>query len=177
MIDIGVLTPLVSASEIEELFVQCQSGKFVFSRFLTEMKSRMVKQSPFHNFPSLLLSTEIDTDARPFGKEIMVAKLYGIQRGMAVLSLDDRISYHAHLSGFLSACDSAEDETAFSVQTYFIPRVVGVSDNCHVSFSWRSSWNSSVRLAIDGCGVAKTVLFSDERARKLQMFLGYFLGK
>lgn len=169
--------PLFSVSEIKEFSAQCQRGRFISSRFIAEAKHRVVKRTAFHNLPNMLLSDEVDADGRrPFGKEILVAKIYGIQQGIAVLSLDDRIPYHAHLSGFLSACESTGNECISSIQTYFIPRVPGITDNCQVSFSWCPADATPVQLMIDGCGVSKTLYFSGERAEKLKAFLQYFLG-
>ena len=167
---------LFSVSEIKEFSAQCRRGQFISSRFIAEAKHRVVKKTRFHTLPNMLLSDEVDVDSRPFGKEILVAKIYGIQQGMAVLSLDDRIPYHAHLSGFLSACESTGNECVSSIQTYFIPRVPGTTDNCQVSFSWRPEEATPVQLVIDGCGVSRTLLFSGERAEKLKAFLQYFLG-
>lgn len=167
---------LFSISEISELSARCQGGRFISSQFIAEAKHRIAKKTAFHTLPSMLLFNETDAGARPFGKEILVAKIYGIQQGMAVLSLDDRIPYHAHLSGFLSACELAGNECVSFIQTYFIPRVPGTTENCRVSFSWHPADVTPVQLTINGCGVSKDLRFSGERAEKMKAFLQYFLG-
>ena len=176
MSHVSLPIPLFSVSEIKEFSAQCRRGRFISSRFIAEAKHRVVKKTEFHALPNMLLSDEVDVGSRPFGKEILVAKIYGIQQGIAVLSLDDRIPYHAHLSGFLSACESTGDECVSFVETYFIPRVPGTTDNCRVSFSWCLTDATPVQLMIDGCGVSKKLRFSGERAEKLKAFLQYFLG-
>lgn len=174
MNDMSVSVPLFSVAESVDLINRCQRGALIFSAFIGEAKQRLIATSSFYGLPMLLLFSETDTVGRPFGKESLLAKLYGIQPGLMALSLDSRIDYHAHLSGFLTVRRQTLGVSKVAVQTYFIPRVPGVSADCEVFFSWNQSTPSSVLLTVNGCGITKVVSFSGERAERLRAFLLYF---
>lgn len=169
--------PLFSVTELDEIFDRFRRGKLTFPAFLGDAKHKLTSVSSFHSLPMLLLFSEMDADGRPFGKESLQAKLYGIQPGLMALSLDDRIDYHSHLSGFLSVCHEVDGGWRSSVQVYFIPRVTGVSADSEVVFSWEESVPASVRLVIHGCGVVRDISFFGERAERLRLFISHFSEK